>query len=135
MPRMWADHHGAVPRGGECPGSGLRASHRSAFGVPDELPAFALRACERVAFRSLFGEPVPGAGTLHSALRRCFEGLGETKEAIEEGLIGAKEGRKSGTSTRRGCAWEARGCGYTWRAPQSSPTTPSTKSGASRLQK
>jgi transposase len=50
----------------------------------------------------LFGEPVPGAGTLHSALRRCFEGLGETKEAIEEGLIGAKVGHFDETGLRVG---------------------------------
>jgi transposase len=39
----------------------------------------------------LFGEPTPGAGTLHSALKRCFEGLEETEEAIKEGLVGGEE--------------------------------------------
>ncbi len=38
----------------------------------------------------LFGEPAPGAGTLYSALERCFEGLEETEEAIKEGLRGAR---------------------------------------------
>jgi len=48
----------------------------------------------------LFGEPAPGAGTLHSALRRCFEGLGETEEAIEGGLIGATVGHFDETGLR-----------------------------------
>src|SRR3954467_9814159 len=109
MPRMWADHHGAVPRGGECPGSGLRASHRSAFGVPDELPAFALRACERVAFRSLWRARAWGGGTV---LRRapvlwsvgggCGGGGEEKKDGGEGGLIGAKVGHFDETGLRVG---------------------------------
>lgn len=39
----------------------------------------------------LFGEPAPGAGTLYSAVERCFEGLEETEEAIKEGLLGGSE--------------------------------------------
>jgi transposase len=39
----------------------------------------------------LFGEPAPGAGTLHSALRSCFEGLEDTEEAIKAGLSEAQE--------------------------------------------
>ena len=35
-----------------------------------------------------FGEPAPGAGTPYSAVKRCFEGLEETEEAIKEGLLG-----------------------------------------------
>jgi transposase len=39
--------------------------------------------------RDFFGSRAPGAGTLHSVLKGCFEGLKETEEAIEEGLRGA----------------------------------------------
>jgi transposase len=39
--------------------------------------------------REFFGSRAPGAGTLHSVLKGCFEGLKETEEAIEEGLRGA----------------------------------------------
>jgi transposase len=39
----------------------------------------------------LFGEPAPRAGTLYSALKRCFEGLEQTEEAIKEGLVGGAE--------------------------------------------
>jgi transposase len=50
----------------------------------------------------LFGERAPGAGTLHSALRRCFEGLKETEEAIEEGLREARVGHFDETGLRVG---------------------------------
>jgi transposase len=40
----------------------------------------------------LFGERAPGAGTLHSALGSCFEGLEDTEEAIKAGLKGAQLG-------------------------------------------
>lgn len=52
--------------------------------------------------KDLFGEPAPRAGTLHSALRKCFEGLEETEEAIKEGLIGAKVGHFDETGLRVG---------------------------------
>ena len=39
----------------------------------------------------LFGEPAPGAGTLYSALKRCFEGLEQTEAAIKEGLVGGAQ--------------------------------------------
>ena len=39
----------------------------------------------------IFGEPAPGAGTLYSAVKRCFEGLEQTEEAIKEGLLGGTE--------------------------------------------
>src|SRR5215207_9211100 len=38
----------------------------------------------------LFGEPAPGVGTLHSALRRSFEELERTEEEIEERLRQAR---------------------------------------------
>jgi len=50
----------------------------------------------------LFGKPAPGAGTLHSALRGCFEGLGKTEQAIKEGLVGAKVGHFDETGLRVG---------------------------------
>jgi transposase len=37
--------------------------------------------------RDLFGRRAPGVGTLHLALKSCFEGLQETHKAIKEGLI------------------------------------------------
>jgi transposase len=39
----------------------------------------------------LFGEPAPGAGTLHSALLSCFEGLEGVEEEIKEELRQAAE--------------------------------------------
>src|SRR4051794_21141449 len=48
----------------------------------------------------LFGEPVPGAGTLHSALGSCFEGLEDTEEAIKAGLGGAQLGHFDETGLR-----------------------------------
>jgi transposase len=47
------------------------------------LMGYQLLPYERASelLEDLFGEPAPGAGTLHSALRRCFEGLGEAEEA------------------------------------------------------
>lgn len=51
----------------------------------------------------LFGggvAPPPGVGTLHSALKRCFEGLKETEEAIEEGLRRALVGHFDETGLR-----------------------------------
>jgi transposase len=40
----------------------------------------------------LFGEPAPGAGTFHSVLGSCFEGLEDTQEAIKAGLTEARLG-------------------------------------------
>jgi transposase len=48
----------------------------------------------------LFGEPAPGAGTLYSALERCFEGLEETEGAIKEGLRRARVGHFDETGLR-----------------------------------
>ncbi len=50
----------------------------------------------------LFGEPAPGVGTLHSALRRSFEGLKRTEEEIEEGLSQARVGHFDETGLRVG---------------------------------
>ena len=47
--------------------------------------------CTSELLEDLFGEPAPGAGTLHSALRSCFEGLEDTEEAIKAGLSEAQE--------------------------------------------
>lgn len=57
------------------------------------LMSYQLLPYERTSelLEDLFGEPAPGAGTLYSALGRCFEGLEETEEAIKEGLIGGEE--------------------------------------------
>jgi transposase/uncharacterized coiled-coil protein SlyX len=48
----------------------------------------------------LFGEPAPGAGTLHSALGSCFERLEDTEEAIKAGLGGAQLGHFDETGLR-----------------------------------
>jgi transposase len=48
----------------------------------------------------LFGEPAPGVGTLHSALRRSFEGLERTEEEIKEGLRQAQVGHFDETGLR-----------------------------------
>ncbi len=48
----------------------------------------------------LFGEPAPGAGTLHSALGSCFEGLEDTEEVIKAGLGGAQLGHFDETGLR-----------------------------------
>ena len=48
----------------------------------------------------LFGEPAPGAGTLHSALGSCFEGLEDTEEAIKAGLKEARLGHFDETGLR-----------------------------------
>jgi transposase len=48
----------------------------------------------------LFGEPAPGAGTLHSALGSCFEGLQDTEEAIKAGLTEAPLGHFDETGLR-----------------------------------
>lgn len=48
----------------------------------------------------LFGEPAPGAGTLHSVLGSCFEGLEDTEEAIKAGLGGARLGHFDETGLR-----------------------------------
>lgn len=49
----------------------------------------------------LFGAPAtPGAGTLYSAAKSCFEGLKESEEAIKEGLIGAQVGHFDETGLR-----------------------------------
>ena len=48
----------------------------------------------------LFGEPTPGAGTLHSALGSCFEGLRDTEEAIKAGLTEARIGHFDETGLR-----------------------------------
>src|SRR5215208_6918107 len=50
----------------------------------------------------LFGEPAPGVGTLHSALRRSFEGLERTEEEIEERLRQARVGHFDETGLRVG---------------------------------
>ena len=48
----------------------------------------------------LFGGPSPGAGTLHSALGSCFEGLEDTEEAIKAGLTGTRLGHFDETGLR-----------------------------------
>jgi transposase len=48
----------------------------------------------------LFGKPAPGAGTLHSALESCFEGLQDTEEEIKAGLTGARLGHFDETGLR-----------------------------------
>jgi transposase len=48
----------------------------------------------------LFGEPAPGAGTLHSALGSCFEGLEDAEEAIKAGLTEARLGHFDETGLR-----------------------------------
>ncbi|MCA1837423.1 MAG: IS66 family transposase [Actinobacteria bacterium] len=48
----------------------------------------------------LFGEPTPGAGTLHSALGSCFEGLEGTEEEIKEELRQAGVGNFDETGLR-----------------------------------
>ncbi len=48
----------------------------------------------------LFGGPAPGAGTLHSALGSCFEGLKDTEEAIKAGLAEARLGHFDETGLR-----------------------------------
>jgi transposase len=50
----------------------------------------------------LFGEPAPGVGTLHSALRRSFEELERTEEEIEERLRQARVGHFDETGLRVG---------------------------------
>jgi transposase len=50
----------------------------------------------------LFGEPAPGAGTLYSVARSCFEGLKETEEAIKERLGRAEVGNFDETGLRVG---------------------------------
>jgi transposase len=61
-----------------------------AFGV--YLMEYQLLPYERTSelLSELFGHRAPGAGTLSSALKSCFEGLEQTEGAIEEGLIGAE---------------------------------------------
>lgn len=46
------------------------------------------------------GSATPGAGTLHSAAKSCFEGLKESEEVIKEGLIGAQVGHFDETGPR-----------------------------------
>jgi transposase len=57
--------------------------------------------------RDLFGERAPGAGTLYSVARSCFEGLEETEEAIKGGLRQAQVGNFDETGLRVGSkgAW------------------------------
>lgn len=50
----------------------------------------------------LFGEPTPGAGTLHSVLGSCFEGLEDTEEAIKAGIRQARVGHFDETGLRVG---------------------------------
>jgi transposase len=50
----------------------------------------------------LFGKPAPGAGTLHSVLRSCFEGLQDTEEAIKAGIRQARVGHFDETGLRVG---------------------------------
>jgi transposase len=50
----------------------------------------------------LFGERAPGAGTLFSVLKSCFEGLEQTEGTIEEGLMGAKVSHFDETGLRVG---------------------------------
>ncbi len=100
-----------------CPGCGLiitapfpeEASARVSYGPRIEalsvyLMEYQLLPYERASelLGDLFGEPAPRAGTLHTALRRCFEGLGETEEAIKEGLRGAKVAHFDETGLRVG---------------------------------
>jgi transposase len=100
-----------------CPGCGrtttapfpLEASARVSYGPRIEalsvyLMEYQLLPYERASelLGDLFGGPAPGAGTLHLALRRCFEGLEETEEAIKEGLIGAEVGHFDETGLRVG---------------------------------
>ncbi len=54
----------------------------------------------RELLSDLFGEPSPGAGTLHSALGSCFERLEDTEEAIKAGLGGARLGHFDETGLR-----------------------------------
>jgi transposase len=52
--------------------------------------------------RDFFGSRAPGVGTLHSALKHCFEGLKETEGAIKEGLREAQVGNFDETGLRVG---------------------------------
>jgi transposase/uncharacterized coiled-coil protein SlyX len=52
--------------------------------------------------RELFGERAPGAGTLHSAIESCFEGLARTEAAIKQGLTTAEVGHFDETGLRVG---------------------------------
>jgi transposase len=76
----------------------VEASARVGYGPRIEalmvyLMEYQLLPYERASelLEDLFGEPAPGAGTLYSAVERCFEGLEETEEAIKEGLLGGSE--------------------------------------------
>lgn len=75
----------------------VEASARVGYGPRIEalmvyLMEYQLLPYERASelLSDLFGEPSPGVGTLYSALKRCFEGLEETEEAIKEGLVGGE---------------------------------------------
>src|SRR5215218_6890275 len=98
---MRADHHGAVSRGGERPGVsyGPRIEALSVYLMGYQLLPYE-RASELLG--DLFGEPAPGVGTLHSALRRSFEELERTEEEIEERLRQARVGHFDETGLRVG---------------------------------
>jgi transposase len=91
-----------------CPGCGrstkaafpLEARPREGVGYGPRIKALAvylmeyqLLPYERASelLKDLFGAPAPGAGTLYSAVERCFEGLEQTEEAVKEGLVGGEE--------------------------------------------
>jgi transposase len=76
----------------------VEASARVGYGPRIEalmvyLMKYQLLPYERASelLEDLFGEPAPGAGTLYSAVERCFEGLEQTEEAFKEGLLGGSE--------------------------------------------
>ena len=68
------------------------------------LMSYQLLPYERTSelLSDLFGEPAPGAGTLYSALRRCFEGLEQAEGAIKTGLRQAQVGHFDETGLRVG---------------------------------
>src|SRR5215213_4905450 len=75
------------------------------------LMEYQLLPCERASelLEDIFGEPAPGAGTLYSAVKRCFEGLEETEEAIKEGLLGGTEEAVVGGFDETGLRVEGKG--------------------------
>lgn len=66
------------------------------------LMSYQLLPYERASglLSDLFGEPAPGAGTLHSALLSCFEGLESTEEEIKEALRRGEVGNFDETGLR-----------------------------------
>jgi hypothetical protein len=134
MLRGWEYYHGTVSHRGERHGA-LRSARIEA--LPVYLMKCQLSPYERTSesIEDPFGGGraglAPGAGTLYSALERCFEGSEETEEAIEEG---SRKARVAHFDETGACAWRAaKGCGCTtWRAPRIRRTTPFTKSAARR---